>query len=83
MRDRTQRIGRWKEAVSRVQRKRKKRYCRRIGCVARKLEWSESWSGRLVVLEPEGKGGSGGGGGGERGRDGEVGVAFSIRAQVR
>jgi len=84
------RIGRWKDAVSRVQSARKKKYCSRMGCVARKLGAStlsmavpfEPATVLLVPLRrPEGNGGKGGGG--ESGSDGEDGVAFSMRAHVK
>ena len=74
-----------------MQRVRKKRYCSRIGCVARKLLWApgEPWfegtKVELVVLllaesddRSDVNGGSGGGG-----SVAVEGVAFSIRAQVR
>lgn len=77
------RMGMWKDAVSIAQRARKKRYWSRMG-------WEESrfdgpalgsfgvavWE--VVLVRPEVKGG-----GGVRGRAGDEGVAFSIRAHVR
>jgi len=78
------RIGRWKDAVSRVQSARKKKYWRRMGCVARKLgsPWLPRVAFRLAVLllvealpKLVGKG--------ESGSDGDDGVAFSMRAHVR
>ena len=86
--ERSIRIGRWKEAVSSVQRTRKKIYCSKIGCAASRLEdWAEvlrvmdvEFQG-VLVLVPLSAGGNGGGG--DVGSGGEDGVAFSIRAQVR
>lgn len=79
-------MGRWKEAVSSVQRSRKNRYWMRIGWEARKLAsdavplvWDPVSLAEFDRLD--GKGGKGGGG--DNGNDGEDGVAFSIRAQVR
>lgn len=91
-------MGRWNDSVSRPQRSRKKRYCRRMGCEVRKLEKKGGWSGcealvasevverlKFVVVLALLKGR---GSGGERegpSRDPSLGVvvAFSIRAQVR
>ena len=88
MKLRSVRIGRWKDAVSIVQRARKKRYCRRMGWVERRFVGRVEVVGfeddkvallALVVVRLDGKGG-----GGVRGRAGEdEGVAFSMRAQVR
>jgi hypothetical protein len=88
LRFRRARIGRWKEAVSIAQRARKKRYCRRMGWVERRLvgrveveaiEGDKVLLLALVAVRLDGKGG-----GGVRGRAGEDdGVAFSMRAQVR
>jgi hypothetical protein len=89
LRFRRARIGRWKEAVSIAQRARKKRYCRRMGWVERRLVGRFSVEGdavddrvllmlALVAVRLDGNGG-----GGVRGRAGDEGVAFSMRAQVR
>ena len=86
--ERSVRMGRWKEAVSSVQRARKKMYCSKIGWEAKRLD---DWTSVLMAkseafqledpLVPFGLGGNGGGG--EVGRGVDDGVAFSIRAQVR
>lgn len=83
------RIGRWKDRVSSVQRARKKRYWRIIGCAARKDELNCVGGGEEVVVLVKGS------------KVGEVWasdwgvswallvadwgfeVAFSMRAQVR
>ena len=86
--DRRVRMGRWKEAVSSVQRARKKMYCSRIGWEARRLDdctsvfmvKSEAFQFEVPFV-PFGLGGNGGGG--DVGRGGADGVAFSMRAQVR
>ena len=89
-------MGRWKEAVSRAQRARKKRYCRRMGWVERRfvggrvddddaggeVEGEEKVA--LLVLLVVAVRLDEKGGGGARGSAGEdEGVAFSMRAQVR
>jgi len=81
LRLRRARMGRWKEAVSRAQRARKKRYWRRMGWVERRfvglVEGGVVEVKVVLVVDVKG-------GGGVRGRAGEEeGVAFSIRAQVR
>lgn len=86
-------MGRWKDTVSSVQRARKKKYCSKIGWVARKLGdctsvlevRSELFELNAVpfvmffMLDDNG----GRGGGGESGRAVDDGVAFSMRAHVR
>lgn len=75
-----------------MQSARKKRYCIKIGCALNellavcafgvsvlKLSASPVAFVRLLILA--GNGGSGGGG--ESGRDGDAGVALSMRAQVK
>lgn len=81
-------MGRWKEAVSSVQRARKKMYWSRIGWEARRLDdctsvlMVKSEAFQLVVpFAPFRLGGNGGGG--DVGRGGDDGVAFSMRAQVK
>ena len=86
--ERSDRIGMWNEAVSRVQSTRKKIYCSKIGCAASRLEDEVEMFGVMDVefhgvlaLVPLSAGGKGGGG--DVGSGGDDGVAFSIRAQVR
>lgn len=83
-RDSRVRMGMWKDAVSMAQRRRKKRYWRRMGWEARREgEVAASGGDRGVLLLVGLLGVEGKGGGGESGRAGEEGVAFSMRAQVR
>jgi len=79
---RTVRIGRWKAAVSLKQRKRKKRYCRIMGCAARKAETGVD--GAMVLTVVFAMVAMDCGNGGEEAVVVVVGVvAFSMRAQVR
>ena len=82
LRLRRARMGRWKEAVSRAQRARKKRYWRSMGWDASAFEGlSVLFDGpgcAVALVRPEVKGG-----GGVNGRAGDEGVAFSMRAHVR
>ena len=73
-------MGRWKLAVSRAQRRRKKRYCRRMGWWVRVLLFvgGPVSDAGVVALSPSARDGRRGGGG-----SGDEGVAFSMRAQVR
>jgi len=75
-------MGMWKEAVSMAQRARKKRYWRRMGWEARVLEGLDGLADDaatvVALVLVEGKGG-----GGVRGKAGDEGVAFSMRAHVR
>ncbi len=83
-RERRVRMGRWKARVSAVQRRRKKRYCRRTGWVARKFvmptlllpdEVKDEFEDVVELSWVPGIGGKGG--------SGRPGVAFSMRAHVR
>lgn len=83
-RERRVRMGRWKARVSAVQRRRKKRYCRRTGWVARKFvmptlllpdEVKDEFEDVVELSRVPGIGGKGG--------SGRPGVAFSMRAHVR
>lgn len=77
-----------------MHRARKKRYCSRIGWADSQPELAVSApslaspvlfcpAAVLFVRSASAEGNGGSGGGGERGRAGEEGVAFSMRAQVR
>lgn len=77
-------MGMWNDAVSTAHKARKNKYCTRIGCEARRFEGLSVVGAKsaMVVLVRllalEGKGG-----GGAKGRAGDEGVAFSMRAHVR